>query len=153
MPPWHPRTDDDRSVSASPPNALPDDLGDLFQRLDRAWSTLDFPALAELWDDEDPEPWYIADELGDAATGWTDFRRYWQRMSARLRAAEVRSTVQRVRRLSDDLGLAHLLVDWSLRPLESDQPHTGQSRVLAVLRRRDSAWRLVAWMEAPFHRL
>jgi hypothetical protein len=132
--------------------ALRSEIMALLELHDRAWTQLDFNTLSELWDADEQEPWYIADELGDAAIGWSNFRRYWQRLAARMRTAEVHSQDLRVRRLAADLAIGHFVIEWSLQPVESNQPNRGHSRALAVFRRRDGQWRFSAVCESSFHR-
>lgn len=135
-----------------PDEALQVEVAVLLRRHDETWNGLDFEALADLWDPDEPTPWYIADELGEAAVGWPECRRAWLRLAGRVKGASVHSGELMARLLTKDLALAHYVTDWRLEPIEASISHAGQSRSLAVLRKRDGRWLFTALSESAFHR-
>jgi hypothetical protein len=130
-------------------------ISELINEHDRLWSTLQFDAIGLLWDADEPEPWYMADELDDAASGWGECRRAWLRLSGRVKRAQVQSHDIAVRALADDLAITRFVTDWILEPIEVASPYRGQSRGLAVVRRRGGhggRWLFSALTESSFHR-
>jgi len=132
-------------------DSLHQEVGALVAELERRWSGLDLGIIRELWDESDPEPIYIAEELRHPVVGWAAFDEYWIRLAGRLRGAGYRTSELRTRAIGTDLALACLVIDWQLLPVEAETPNRGQSRATAVLRRTPGGWRFIHWMEAPLH--
>jgi hypothetical protein len=131
--------------------SLQDEVAELLDELARYWSALELRRMPELWDETDPEPIYIAEELRYPVVGWSAFEEYWIRLSGRLRGVSYRTGELRTRVIGPDLALACLVIDWELLPVEAETANRGQSRATAVLRRTPAGWRFIHWMEAPIH--
>ncbi len=131
--------------------SLQQEVAAVVAELERRWSSLELDRMRELWDESDPEPVYVAEELRYPVAGWAAFDEYWVRLSGRLRRAHYRTGELRVRAIGPDLALACLVIDWALLLVEAETPNRGQSRATAVLRRTPAGWRFIHWMEAPIH--
>lgn len=127
------------------------EIGEVMDEVARRWSALELGRMRELWDESEPDPIYVAEELRHPVAGWNAFDEYWVRMSGRLRGATYRVGEVRARNVASDLAIATLTIDWTLLPVEAESPNRGQSRATAVLRRTPDGWRLIHWMEAPLH--
>jgi len=132
-------------------DSLRQEVAAVMAELERRWTGLELGRMRELWDESDPEPIYVAEELRFPVVGWAAFDEYWIRLSGRLRGAGYRTGDLRARALGTDFALADLVIDWQLLPVEAETPNHGQSRATAVLRRTPAGWRFIHWMEAPLH--
>ena len=42
------------------------------------WNSQNYGRLKELWDNDDPEPFYLAEEQHDWVLGWKQLEKYWE---------------------------------------------------------------------------
>ena len=136
-------------IDASDP--LREQIAGVLGELERRWSRLELARIRELWDPDEADMTYIAEELRYPVVGWAAFDEYWVRLSGRLRGARYRTGELRTRAIGPDLAVVTFAVDWELLPVEAAEPNHGQSRVTAVLRQTTGGWRFIHWMEAPIH--
>ena len=116
----------------------------------RLWNAYDVPAMRAMWDEAEESPIYVAEE-SEPMIGWPAVRAYWaidRSKSDRLLTHD-RLTV---RQASDDIAIAFYHMRWNvfipgnrLYP----KPFGGAVRVSAMLRRREGAWKLFHYVEAP----
>jgi ketosteroid isomerase-like protein len=116
---------------------------------DRAFSALDFDAVAAMWDDADDRAAYVAEEYATPQVGWTELNKHWARLGARLQRAELATDPASVRLIADDLALVIALQGWRYVTVDSEAERTGRSWCTILLRRRADGWRLFHSMEAP----
>lgn len=130
---------------------LKKEIETLLRKTEKIWDTQDYGRLKELWDGDDNEPFYLAEEAGDWVVGWEALERYWTPMPGRrmVEAMRVRYSNLRVKRLAPDLASAiyHLRFDMKIR---GRMPAIGsEARVIATLRLKPEGWRYVSYAEAP----
>lgn len=109
-----------------------------------AWSAADLQRVADLWDDQETAPTYVADEIADVLCDHESISAHLLRTEHRLTAASISVSELRVSELAPGLALAVFLCRWQL-------DWATYTRVSAVFRRRGQSWRFVHYMEAPFH--
>jgi hypothetical protein len=126
-------------------------LTDLVRDYDKCWSSLDFGALADLWEREDPQPIYLGDEYAAPLIGTDDLDRHWARVAGRLKVASVSSTLHSFDLIDDALVRALLLSRWRLTGRESDFERTGASWITWLLVRRAGRYRIFHQMEAQVY--
>ena len=66
-------------------------MTDLVRDYDKRWSSLDFVALGELWERDDPAPIYVGDEYAAPLIGLDELERHWARVAGRLTSATMSS--------------------------------------------------------------
>jgi hypothetical protein len=137
-----PRSDDDVVESA---------LTELVRDYDKRWSSLDFGALADLWERVSPEPIYLGDEYAAPLVGTDDLDRHWARVASRVKAACVSSTLHSFDVVDDVVVRAVLLSRWRLEGTESDFARSGASWITWLLVRRDQRYRIFHQMESQVH--
>lgn len=123
----------------------------LLRKTEEIWDTQEYGRLKELWDTDDPEPFYLAEEAGDWTVGWDALERYWSPVPGRrvVEAMRVRYSNLRVKPLAADLATAiyHLRFDMKIR---GPMPAIGsEARVISTMRKKPDGWRYVCYAEAP----
>jgi len=129
----------------------PPDVSDLVRDYDKCWSSLDFVALADLWERDDPQPIYVGDEYAAPLIGNDELDRHWARVAGRLKAASVSSTLHEYDVVDDTVVRALLLSRWSLTGRESDVQRNGTSWITWLLVRRGERLRIFHQMESQVY--
>lgn len=126
-------------------------LTELVRDYDKQWSDLDFVALADLWEREDPQPIYVGDEYATPLIGTDELDRHWARIAGRLKTASVSSVLHEFDVVDDTVVRALLLSRWRLMPREADVEHTGTSWITWLLVRRGERYRIFHQMESQVY--
>jgi hypothetical protein len=126
-------------------------VSDLVRDYDKCWSSLDFVALADLWERDDPQPIYVGDEYAAPLIGNDELDRHWARVAGRLKAASVLSTLHECDIVDDTVVRALLLSRWSLTSRESDVQRNGTSWITWLLVRRSERLRIFHQMESQVY--
>jgi hypothetical protein len=130
-------------------------LADLVAEHDKRWSSLDFGAVAQLWEHDRPVPIYLGDEYAAPLVGADELDRHWARVSSRLKKASISSRLHAFDLLGDGVGdavtRAVLLSRWRLTGRESDIERTGASWITWLLIRRGRGFRIFHHMESQVY--
>jgi hypothetical protein len=126
-------------------------VSDLVRDYDKCWSSLDFVALADLWERDYPQPIYVGDEYAAPLIGNDELDRHWARVAGRLKAASVSSTLHECDIVDDTVVRALLLSRWSLTGRESDVQRNGTSWITWLLVRRGERLRIFHQMESQVY--
>jgi hypothetical protein len=113
------------------------------------WTRLDFAGLKSLWDPAEPEPVYLAEEVGQALIGWDSIERYWSATRQSTSSIRLDTWNLHARPLGAELASAIYDLRWIGEFAGYSRPIGGDTRVAAVLRRRDGSWRFIQYVEAP----
>jgi hypothetical protein len=130
---------------------LSSELGDLVREYDKRWSNLDFVGIDDLWEHDRPQPIYVGDEYPGPLIGSDELDRHWARLSSRLKAAQVSSTLHSFDVVDETIVRAVVFSRWRLTSRESDLERAGASWISWLLVRRDSQYRVFHHMEAQVH--
>ena len=49
----------------------------VLSQAEEIWNSQDYARLKELWDTDDAEPFYLAEEQDDWLFGWEQLEKYW----------------------------------------------------------------------------
>ena len=96
-------------TSPSDAHGVESALTDLVRDYDKRWSSLDFVALSDLWERDDPAPIYVGDEYAAPLIGNDELDRHWARVASRLKSASVSSTLHEFDVVDDTVVRALLL--------------------------------------------
>lgn len=110
----------------------------------------DYPALLKLWDQDDPDVVYMAEEIDPPMHGWGKLNAYFNPKPGVqvLDGIRNRYTEVRARYLAPDLALATYKLEFDIK-VKGMKPMSSWDRVMAVFRRKDGQWKMVAYGEAP----
>ncbi len=116
---------------------------------EKCWNARDYQALRKLWDPEDPNPVYIAEEVEQAMLDWDTIEAYWQGNQDMISDISLRSWDHRFKRVTDDVATAVFWMHWNARMKGADShPMGGDVKVTATLRKTGDGWRFVHYAES-----
>ncbi|MDG2321656.1 MAG: nuclear transport factor 2 family protein [Rhodospirillaceae bacterium] len=129
---------------------LETELQDLLSAFEERWSRRTPTALKELWDPNEAEPFYIAEEITDPMYGWETIEPYWQIAEDILLKFSIRTWNLKCKLLSEDLAALNYMMHWNglIKGME-DSPLGLDVRVSAIVRRTDKGWRFCHYIESP----
>jgi hypothetical protein len=126
-------------------------LSALVAEYDAKWSALDFAGVADLWEEETPEPVYIGDEYAMPLIGADELERHWARVAGRLKRASVSSELRSADLLADGFARCVVFCRWSVTGRESDVEHTGSSWITWLVVERGEKYRIFHHMESQVY--
>jgi ketosteroid isomerase-like protein len=137
-------------MAENPNEQLSKDLQAWLDAYAEVYNRQDYPALLKLWDHDDPDVIYMAEEIDPPMHGWPKLNAYFNPRPGvqvldgiRNRYSEVRA-----RYLAPDLALATYKLEFDIK-VKNMKPMSSWDRVMAVFRRKDGQWKMVAYGEAP----
>ena len=119
---------------------------------ERCWAGLDFAGLRELWDPDEPEPIYVAEELLEPAVGYPAIEAYWAKSTATIDRAKIRTAKLRVRSIAPGIALAFYAMHWNVA-MADGRVMGGNVRTSALFRETPQGWRFFHYVEAPLANL
>jgi ketosteroid isomerase-like protein len=110
----------------------------------------DYAALLKLWDQDDPDVIYMAEEIDPPMHGWGRINAYFNPKPGVQVLDGIRNRYSdvRARYLAPDLALATYKLKFDIK-VKNMKPMSSWDRVMAVFRRKDGQWKLIAYGEAP----
>jgi hypothetical protein len=135
----------------SVPNEQAARLRALVAEYDAKWSALDIAGVAELWEDDTPQPVYIGDEYATPLIGVDDLDRHWARIAGRLKRASVSSQLWSADLFADGFARCVLLSRWSFTGWESKVEHSGSSWITWLVATRGEKYRICHHMESQVY--
>jgi hypothetical protein len=114
------------------------------------WNSQDFATLLELWDPNEPFPFYLAEEQAEWFIGWDRLRGYLdpQRPNPAVEAIREEMYDIKVKQIAPDLAIAVWQMHFEMKVIASN-PIGEEVRVSAVLRNTPDGWRYIHWAESP----
>lgn len=131
---------------------LQKEIEEFFIEYSRRWNSQRYGTLAELWDREDPAPFYRAMEREQPTATWPELERYWSPVPGRRIIDGLWNiyTNLRVKTVTPDVAVVLFDLQWDIKPPRV-KPSSGTDPGMAVLRRKPAGWRMVAYVEACMH--
>jgi hypothetical protein len=126
-------------------------LSALVDEYDAKWSALDFAGLADLWEDDTPQPVYIGDEYAMPLIGADELDRHWARVAGRLKRASVSSELRSADLLADGFARCVVFSRWRFTGRESDVEHSGSSWITWLVVARRETYRIFHHMESQVY--
>lgn len=120
--------------------------------LDAYWERHDFVGLLTLWDSDEPDPLYVAEEA-PVMRGWDAIRAYFQGTQSMIARIGHRREDTMIREIGPGLARVFYQMHWNaeLAPggLFGGTLMAGDVRVTVLLRKKPEGWRIFHYMEAP----
>jgi hypothetical protein len=109
------------------------------------WSTIP----ADLWDQNEPTPMYLAEEQAGWLIGWDAVREYFNPKKAGfMQAASYEPSNVQVRLIADDLAVATWNIYWQMK-LRPTEPIGEKLRATGIFRKTKAGWKFIHYAEAP----
>ncbi len=116
----------------------------------KIWNSQEFHRLKEVWDANDPEPWYVPEEIEIPFYSWPELEKYWNPGRKVLKGFRWDYANLRVKELADDLAIAIFDHFYEIQLIFGPQePTAGQDRVLTLFRKTDDGWRHILYAQCP----
>ena len=115
------------------------------------WNSQQFHRLKEVWDADDPEPWYVPEEIETAFRSWPEIDRYWNPGRKVLDAFRWKFSNLHVKRLAPDLALALFDHFYEIKVAigRPEPPTAGFDRCLTIFRLKPEGWRHILYAQCP----
>lgn len=136
-----------REAAARPGSGLDAEIGALLTRYAEAYSRQDYAAVLGFWDRDDPDVFYIAEEIDPPMHGWKLIEAYFARPGV-LDGIRYEYDDIRAQLLAPDLAIATYDMRFDLK-VKNMKPMAGFDRVVAVFRRKGGEWKFARYAEAP----
>lgn len=124
-------------------------VAEILEDLERVKEARDYEDLPSFWDEADPAPFYIAEEISDVMTDWPTIKAYWQGTKATSGWIDVEYDLITHKCLGPTDMLVLFDLRWDMSVEGFDNPIGGSNRVIAGLRPVDGVWKFHTWVEAP----
>ena len=126
------------------------EIEQIFKDAERIWDSQKYVDLKTLWDEDDPDPFYLAEEQADWKIGWDDLRKYWEPVPGKrmLEAIRMRFYDIKIKPLSDEYLFA---VGWVRHDMKIRGPIKawgGDARINALFRKKKEGWKFIAYAES-----
>ena len=126
-----------------------DEVAPTLNALCACWNNLDQPAIQNLWDPKEAEPYFLPQEIKEPIIGWDKLTTYYATAQARLVRCSMRIWDVHANLLSPGLAVALYQMHWNGELKSVDHLFGIDSRVTALLRNRDDQWMICHYVEAP----
>ena len=137
-------------IPSSAPSEVFDAIDKVLQQTREIWNSQDFGRLKEVWDADDPEPWYVPEEIEQPFFSWPQLERYWNPGRKVLKGFRWDYDDLRVKLLCDDLAMALFTHYYEIQLIFGPQePTAGFDRVITLFRRTDAGWRHILYAQCP----
>ena len=137
--------------TAGGPNRLWTEIDAVLMKTAEIWNSQHFFRLKDVWDADDPEPWYVPEEIETPFRSWPEIEKYWGPSRRVLRAFRWQFSNLRVKALAPDLTLAlfdHFYeIDLAIGP--PTPPTAGFDRCLTIFRRKPDGWKHLLYAQCP----
>jgi ketosteroid isomerase-like protein len=110
----------------------------------------DYDSLLKMWDQDYAHPVYMAEEVNPPMHGWQRIKGYFNPKPGFTVLDGIRNEYSDVRAnyLGDDVAIATYKLRFDIK-VKRQKAMSSWDRVMAVFRRVDNQWKLVAYTEAP----
>jgi hypothetical protein len=137
-------------IHGSAPDDVFDAIDEVLKRTREIWNSQDFARLKEVWDADDPEPWYVPEEIETPFFSWPQIEKYWNPGRKVLKGFRWDYSNLRIKQLAPDLVLALFDHFYEIELIFGPQePTAGFDRVLTLFRKTPDGWRHILYAQCP----
>ena len=127
-------------------------IGQRLQEFQTAWNSLDIDRLSDLWDTEESEIYYLAEEMDEPFLSFEEVKSYWRATSQIIHKLHIDLSDINCRLLTSEIGVAtfRMHVDAVMMgfELQGFKPIGSDVKVTVIMRRRHERWGFIHYMEA-----
>jgi ketosteroid isomerase-like protein len=132
---------------AGPASTLDAEITAFLASYAAAYNRQDYAALLGMWDTDDANAFYMAEEIDPPMQGWKTIRAYFGRAGVLDGIRNEYSNV-RAHYVAPDVALATYRLRFDIK-IKNMQALSSWDRIVAVFRRKDGEWKMIAYAEAP----
>ncbi len=122
----------------------------VLKKQEEIWNSQDYQRIRELWDHDDPEPYFVAAELDETIIGWETLNNYLAPSGSGLAAFRWGFSDVDARYLAPDIAMA-VFDHWFEFQLvgENQVPKSGFDRLLCIFRKTPDGWKQIVYANCP----
>ena len=122
----------------------------VLRKQEEIWNSQDYQRIRELWDHDDPEPYFVAAELDETIIGWETLNNYLAPSGSGLAAFRWGFSDVDARYLAPDIAMA-VFDHWFEFQLvgENQVPKSGFDRLLCIFRKKPDGWKQIVYANCP----
>jgi len=135
------------AAPGGPTTPLDDEIAAFLSAYAAAYNRQNYDALLRMWDTDDPNAFYMAEEIDPPMHGWKTIRAYFARPGVLDGIRNEYSNV-RAHYVAADVAVATYRLRFDIK-IKNMQPLSSWDRIMAVFRRKNGEWKLIAYAEAP----
>ncbi|MBM4196381.1 MAG: nuclear transport factor 2 family protein [Gammaproteobacteria bacterium] len=138
------------TVDAAAPADPTPELEAWLQAYREHYNRQDYESLLRMWDKDEPNVIYMAEEIDPAMRGWPLLRAYFNPRPGVQVLDGILNHYSKVRAhmIAPDLAFATYQLDFTIQ-VKGQRPMTSWDRVTAVFRRRGEEWKMISYVESP----
>ena len=133
--------------AAGAQTTLDQELTAFLVRYADAYNREDYVALLNMWDQDDPYAFYMAEEIDPPMHGWKTIRAYFSRTGVLDGIRNEYSNV-RAHLVAPDVAVATYRLRFDIK-VKTLPPLSSFDRIMAVFRKKGGEWKMIAYAEAP----
>ena len=133
--------------ATTPPATLDQELTAFLARYADAYNREDYVTLLKMWDQDDPNAFYMAEELDPPMHGWKTIRAYFARTGV-LDGIRNEYSGVRAHLVAPDVAVATYRLRFDIK-VKTLPPLSSFDRIMAVFRKKGGEWKMIAYAEAP----
>ena len=139
-----------RAPAVAKDQELTAEIDAVLNEYEALWDAQDTAGLVALWDQDDPEPFYLAEEQDEWRIGWEQVKDYFDPPGeSTVDSLRMRFDGVQARWLADDLAFAKFWIRFDTKMEFLPNPIGTDARASAIFRKTDEGWRLITWAESP----
>jgi len=120
---------------------------DIYEAL---WDRQDAAQLTEMWDTDDDQPFYLAEEQFEWRIGWEQVMGYMDPPGdSSVTSIRMRFDGVQARWLAEDLAFAKFWIRFDTKMTFMPDSMGTDARASAVFRKTADGWKLLSWAESP----
>lgn len=129
------------------------DIDTLLESYICAWNSMDFDTLQSLWDADEKEIYYLAEEIESPFYTLKDVVAYWSYADLSIEWLSMTAANIGTKKLTEDLCVVYYEMHVDLAMKDSNammpKPIGVDLNVSAILRKSIQGWRFIHYVEAP----
>ncbi len=127
------------------------EIEEVLKETERLWRGGSRGRLRAVWDTDDPEPWYIPEEIRKPLMSWPEIDTYWSpTRGGGLADFQWGFGNVRAKRLAPDIALALFDHYYKIEIAVANQAAFGGfDRTLAIFRKKPEGWRYILYAQCP----
>ena len=139
-----------RAPAVAQDQQLTAEIDAVLNEYEALWDAQDTAGLIALWDKDDPEPYYLAEEQDEWRIGWDQVKDYFDPPGeTTTESIRMRFDGVQARWLAEDLAFAKFWIRFDTKMDFLPNPIGTDARASAIFRKTDEGWRLITWAESP----
>ena len=121
----------------------------VMESVEEDWNSGRYDDFSRHWDENDPQPLYLAEESDVIMTSWPAIKKYWAGTKAWNEWIVVDYYNYNVKSVDENHAMVSFELRFDVKLNDRPKPIGGDNRAVVSLRKIDGEWKIYAWVEAP----